>query len=214
MPRPRLAPSSNGLFRSFTPNRIYATRAGGDLGTPPSLTGAPSVRRAGHLHRPRGPGLLLAVQRRGDMPVVRAAAQARVAIGREARLDRQAGSRSNAPDARTGAATRRAGARPSGSRAIQAEPATNGAGPRVRRARAPAQPVAHTCRASHYLNMQQIDLDRQLGYEPRKNGRKQRHTGAPAASTLVITLAGLSGLRAVDGPDRVVGSGFSGFGGV
>ena len=36
--------------------------------------------------------------------------------------------------------------------------------------------------------MQQIDLDRQLGYEPGKNGRKQRHIGIPAASRLVIAL--------------------------
>ena len=41
---------------------------------------------------------------------------------------------------------------------------------------------------AHYLNMQQIDLDRQLGYEPGKNGRKQRHIGIPAASRLVIAL--------------------------
>jgi hypothetical protein len=41
---------------------------------------------------------------------------------------------------------------------------------------------------AHYLNMQQIDLDRQLGYEPGKNGRKQRHIGIPAASRLAIAL--------------------------
>ncbi len=41
---------------------------------------------------------------------------------------------------------------------------------------------------AHYLNMQQIDLDRQLGYEPAKNGRRQRHIGIPAASRLVIAL--------------------------
>jgi hypothetical protein len=41
---------------------------------------------------------------------------------------------------------------------------------------------------AHYLNMQQIDLDRQLGYEPGKNGRKQRNIGIPAASRLVIAL--------------------------
>ena len=41
---------------------------------------------------------------------------------------------------------------------------------------------------AHYLNMQQIDLDRQLGYEPGKDGRKQRHIGIPAASRLVIAL--------------------------
>ena len=41
---------------------------------------------------------------------------------------------------------------------------------------------------AHYLGMQQIDLDRQLGYEPGKNGRKQRHIGIPAASRLVIAL--------------------------
>jgi len=41
---------------------------------------------------------------------------------------------------------------------------------------------------AHYLNMQQIDLDRQLGYEPGKHGRKQRHIGIPSASRLVIAL--------------------------
>ena len=41
---------------------------------------------------------------------------------------------------------------------------------------------------AHYLNMQQIDLDRQLGYEPGKNGLRQRHIGIPAASRLVIAL--------------------------
>ena len=41
---------------------------------------------------------------------------------------------------------------------------------------------------ARYLDMQQIDLDRQLGYEPAKNGHKQRYIGIPAASTLVIAL--------------------------
>jgi hypothetical protein len=41
---------------------------------------------------------------------------------------------------------------------------------------------------AHYLGMRQIDLDRQLGYEPRTNGRVQRHVGVAAASRLVIAL--------------------------
>ncbi len=41
---------------------------------------------------------------------------------------------------------------------------------------------------AHYLDMEQIDLDRQLGYQHTKNGRKQRHIGIPAASRLVIAL--------------------------
>ena len=31
---------------------------------------------------------------------------------------------------------------------------------------------------AHYLDMKQIDLDRQLGYEPGKNGRRQRRCGS------------------------------------
>jgi hypothetical protein len=41
---------------------------------------------------------------------------------------------------------------------------------------------------AHYLNVRQIDVDRQLGYEPGRTGRKQRHIGIPAASRLVIAL--------------------------
>ena len=36
--------------------------------------------------------------------------------------------------------------------------------------------------------MQQIDLDRQLGYEPHRSGRRQRKVGIEAASRLVIAL--------------------------
>ena len=56
---------------------------------------------------------------------------------------------------------------------------------------------------------------------PRDTRHGYLSTSAPATRPGVIRaasygsmLAGLSGLRAVDGPDRVVGSGFSGFGGV
>jgi hypothetical protein len=41
---------------------------------------------------------------------------------------------------------------------------------------------------AHYLDMKQIDLDRQLGYEPGKNGRRQRSVRVEAASRLVIAL--------------------------
>lgn len=41
---------------------------------------------------------------------------------------------------------------------------------------------------AHYLDMRQIDLDRQLGYEAGKNGRQQRRIGIAAASRLVIAL--------------------------
>lgn len=41
---------------------------------------------------------------------------------------------------------------------------------------------------AHYLDMKQIDLDRQLGYEPGKNGRLQRNVRVEAASRLVIAL--------------------------
>lgn len=41
---------------------------------------------------------------------------------------------------------------------------------------------------AHYLDMKQIDLDRQLGYEPGKNGRRQRNVRVEAASRLVIAL--------------------------
>jgi hypothetical protein len=41
---------------------------------------------------------------------------------------------------------------------------------------------------AHYLDMKQIDLDRQLGYEAGKNGRRQRSVRVEAASRLVIAL--------------------------
>jgi hypothetical protein len=41
---------------------------------------------------------------------------------------------------------------------------------------------------AHYLDMKQIDLDRQLGYEPGKNGRRQLNVRVEAASRLVIAL--------------------------
>jgi serine/threonine protein kinase HipA of HipAB toxin-antitoxin module len=41
---------------------------------------------------------------------------------------------------------------------------------------------------AHYLDMKQIDLDRQLGYEPGKSGRRQRSVRVEAASRLVIAL--------------------------
>ena len=41
---------------------------------------------------------------------------------------------------------------------------------------------------AHYLDMKQIDLDRQLGYELGKNGRRQRNVRVEAASRLVIAL--------------------------
>lgn len=41
---------------------------------------------------------------------------------------------------------------------------------------------------AHYLDMKQIDLERQLGYEPGKNGHRQRTVRVEAASRLVIAL--------------------------
>jgi hypothetical protein len=41
---------------------------------------------------------------------------------------------------------------------------------------------------AHWLNMQQIDFDRQLGYEPGKDGRVKGRIGIPAASRVVIAL--------------------------
>lgn len=41
---------------------------------------------------------------------------------------------------------------------------------------------------AHYLDMKQIDLERQLGYEPGKNGRRQRSVRVEAASRLAIAL--------------------------
>jgi hypothetical protein len=41
---------------------------------------------------------------------------------------------------------------------------------------------------AHWLNMQQIDFDRQLGYEPGKNGKVKGRIGIPSASRVVIAL--------------------------
>lgn len=41
---------------------------------------------------------------------------------------------------------------------------------------------------AHRLGIHQADLTRQLGYEPTKNGARQRRIGIPAASRLVIAL--------------------------
>jgi len=41
---------------------------------------------------------------------------------------------------------------------------------------------------AHYLDMTQIDLERQLGYKACKNGRRQRRVSIEAASRLVIAL--------------------------
>ena len=49
-------------------------------------------------------------------------------------------------------------------------------------------PGLNRAEIAHYLDMKQIDLDRQLGYEPGKNGRRQRNVGIEAASRLVIAL--------------------------
>ena len=49
-------------------------------------------------------------------------------------------------------------------------------------------PELNRAEVAHYLDMKQIDLDRQLGYEPGKNGRRQRKVGIEAASRLVIAL--------------------------
>ena len=49
-------------------------------------------------------------------------------------------------------------------------------------------PGLNRAEIAHYLDMKQIDLDRQLGYEPGKNGRRQRKVGIEAASRLVIAL--------------------------
>ncbi len=50
------------------------------------------------------------------------------------------------------------------------------------------QPELTRAELAQYLGMAQIDLDRQLGYEPGRNGQMQRHVGIPAASRLVIAL--------------------------
>ena len=49
-------------------------------------------------------------------------------------------------------------------------------------------PGLNRAEVAHYLDMKQIDLDRQLGYEPGKNGRRQRNVRVEAASRLVIAL--------------------------
>ncbi len=41
---------------------------------------------------------------------------------------------------------------------------------------------------AHWLNMHQIDFDRQLGYSRAKNGRRKRRIGVPAASRIMIAL--------------------------
>ena len=43
-------------------------------------------------------------------------------------------------------------------------------------------------KVARYLNVKQIDLERQLGYEPRRDGSRQRRVGIEAASKLVIAL--------------------------
>ena len=52
-------------------------------------------------------------------------------------------------------------------------------------------PGLNRAEIAHYLDMKQIDLDRQLGYEPGKNGRRQRKVGIEAASRL----RGIAGTR-------------------
>ena len=49
-------------------------------------------------------------------------------------------------------------------------------------------PGLNRAEVAHYLDMKQIDLDRQLGYELHRNGRRQRKVGIEAASRLVIAL--------------------------
>jgi hypothetical protein len=49
-------------------------------------------------------------------------------------------------------------------------------------------PTLTRAEVAHYLDMKQIDLDRQLGYEPGRNGRRQRTVRVEAASRLVIAL--------------------------
>jgi len=41
---------------------------------------------------------------------------------------------------------------------------------------------------AHRLGMHQADLDRQLGYEPTRTGKRQRRLGIPAASRIVMAL--------------------------
>ena len=49
-------------------------------------------------------------------------------------------------------------------------------------------PGLNRAEVAHYLDMKQIDLDRQLGYEPYRNGHRQRKVRIEAASRLVIAL--------------------------
>jgi len=41
---------------------------------------------------------------------------------------------------------------------------------------------------AHWLDMNQIDFDRQLGYTPKRDGRLQQRIGIPAASRVAIAL--------------------------
>jgi len=41
---------------------------------------------------------------------------------------------------------------------------------------------------AYWLDMQPIDLDRQLGYTPKRNGKTQQRIGIPAASRIAIAL--------------------------
>jgi transposase len=41
---------------------------------------------------------------------------------------------------------------------------------------------------SHWVGVSQIDLERQLGYAPKKNGQLQRRVGIAAASRLMLAL--------------------------
>jgi hypothetical protein len=49
-------------------------------------------------------------------------------------------------------------------------------------------PALTHAKLAEFLGMRQIDLERQLGYEPRKNGSFQRRIGVSAASQLMIAL--------------------------
>ena len=48
-------------------------------------------------------------------------------------------------------------------------------------------PATHSTLA-HWLDMDQIDFDRQLGYAPKKDGRMQQRIGIPAASRVALAL--------------------------
>ena len=41
---------------------------------------------------------------------------------------------------------------------------------------------------AHFLDVRQLDLERQLGYKPGKNGKFQRHVDVATASRIVIAL--------------------------